>query len=221
MRRPLLLAGVLLLSAGCASAKIRGSTNGFTDGSPVVIAPGATVAVVPDSQAANPLFEREVRAKIERALAAAGYRVTPAVDAEYLVFASYGVGAPRQEGTLTAVYRPGTTSTIRDEKGDITATVTSSGSFAQVPTTHTERDRWLIIGVANAADVQKGRPSGAPFPWVWQGETISAGASTDLRYVIDYLIIPTIEWFGRNTHRAVKFSIKESDRRARHVRQGQ
>ena len=68
-------------------------------------------------------------------------------------------------------------------------------------------DRWLLIKVVEgpAYRTQKiSRP-------VWVGEARSVGASSDLRTVLNYLLVADFKEFGRNTGQAVAVEIKEQD----------
>jgi hypothetical protein len=48
---------------------------------------------------------------------------------------------------------------------------------------------------------------------VWVGEARSAGASSDLREVLNSLLIAAFEQLGRNTGKALPVTIKENDPR--------
>jgi hypothetical protein len=66
-------------------------------------------------------------------------------------------------------------------------------------------DRWLLINVVEgpAYRTQKiSRP-------VWVGEAHSVGSSSDLRTVLNYLLVADFREFGKNTGKALTMEIKE------------
>ena len=65
-------------------------------------------------------------------------------------------------------------------------------------------DRWLVLNVVEgpAYRTQKiSRP-------VWVGEARSVGASSDLRTVLNYLLVADFREFGKNTGKAVTMEIE-------------
>jgi hypothetical protein len=65
-------------------------------------------------------------------------------------------------------------------------------------------DRWLVLNVVEgpAYRTQKlSRP-------VWVGEARSVGTSSDLRTVLNYLLVADFREFGRNTGKAVTMEIR-------------
>ena len=70
-------------------------------------------------------------------------------------------------------------------------------------------DRWLRV---NVVEGKYYRASGQSRP-IWVGEAHSLGTSSDLREVMNPLLIAAFEQFGRNTGKALPTTIKQNDPR--------
>ena len=64
-------------------------------------------------------------------------------------------------------------------------------------------DRWLLIKVVEGSAYRTQKTS----PPVWVGEARSVGASSDLRLVLNYLLVADFKEFGKNTGKAVTVEI--------------
>jgi hypothetical protein len=69
--------------------------------------------------------------------------------------------------------------------------------------TTTLYDRWLLIKVVKGP----AHPAQKTAPPVWVGEARSVGASSDLRVVLNYLLVADFREFGKNTGKAVTMEI--------------
>ena len=95
--------GILLLTIlsvaliGCASTRTyRVQVNGYTEEAAVApFAVGVSFFVVEDQDAANPLLEKEVKAKLDKLLEKKGYILAPYEQAEYCLLFTYGMGTPQ------------------------------------------------------------------------------------------------------------------------------
>jgi hypothetical protein len=85
------------------------------------------------------------------------------------------------------------------------------------PSYSTIHSRWLTVGVAKPTDIAA-TDNIEEVPWVWFARTHSAGSSGDLRSVIDYLLVPTFEWFGNNTGSRMYITLREHDERVLRLR---
>jgi hypothetical protein len=79
--------------------------------------------------------------------------------------------------------------------------------------TQTIYDRWLRLHVVEAKPYRETGQQRS----VWVGEARSAGSSSDLREVINSLLIAAFEQLGRNTGKALPAAIKENDPRFREL----
>jgi Domain of unknown function (DUF4136) len=190
---------------GCANyynVKVNGYTGPGTTGE---IRSGGTFFVMENKEGKNPLLEAEIRAKITRLLEERGYPVTTRFDkADYYLFFSYGMGEPRSVTVVTPDYGwgwgvgfggPGWYSM----SGPFVTYAPSVGS--------TIYDRWLLINVVEGPAY---RANKAALP-VWVGEAKSVGASSDLRVVLNYLLVADFKEFGKNTGKAITVQMKEND----------
>ena len=185
--------------------------NGYTDpGAPAPIKPGGFFYVIENKEAQNPLLEAEVKGKITKLLETRGYSVTTFEKADYFLFFGYGMGEPRSAGVVVPDYSGsfgwgwggGYGWGGRGGWGGPAVSVGipwggfPSGSASLY-------DRWLLLTVVEgpAYRTQKiSRP-------VWVGEARSAGVSSDLRIVLNYLLVADFKEFGKNTGQAVTVEI--------------
>jgi len=160
--------------------------------------PAARVSVVAATRV-DPTLGPEVKGKIERLLKERGYEVVrpmgPADTVDLVLLAVFGVGDPSGSYAGTAV------APLVDMLKSAPA-----GAAAQA--------RWLIVAVARPRDLgPEVRMEGVP--WVWRATTYSTDAHGDLAHTIDYLLVPTFEWFGRSTGERVGTRIEQYDPRVR------
>jgi hypothetical protein len=207
----------LLVSAscliGCASSIYQIKVNGYTSpGTPQQIKPGGSFFVISNKEAKNPLLEEEIRGKIARLLEIRGYPVTPVFDkAEYYLLFSYGLGQPRSVG-------------VPDYYGSIGWGWGWGGDWgcgwggpsfclAGPPYGYwgtdiiSLYDRWLQINVVEGPPYRTQKISRS----LWIGEARSTGASSDLRTVLNYLLVADFQQFGQNTGKAITIDLEEQD----------
>lgn len=167
--------------------------TGYTGGAPATIAPGTTVALVPNPAAANPLLERELLGQLRQALVTAGYPEAPLDQARVAVFVDYGTG-DHAETRATMNFVPPVSTTVTDSAGKTIGTATTAASIQWVPETTTRTDRWLTISAVGAPAL---RASGEK-RWLWIGEVKSFGQNLDLRRTLGYMVVPAARIFGTN-----------------------
>jgi hypothetical protein len=206
------LAGVAALS-GCAAATYQVQVNGYTDpAAPAPFAPGATFFVIDNKEAKNPLLDREVKAKINLLLERQGYVVVPFEKAAYYLFFTYGIGASAAASVAMPDYSVGfglgygyywPRSYAFFWPGYLT--------YPQYP--EPLYDRWLLVNVAEGEHYRKT----GQFRTLWVGEVRSTGSSSDIREVINSLLLAAFARFGQNTGKAVTVEINQSDPRLRQL----
>jgi hypothetical protein len=189
---------------GCANyynVKVNGYTGPGTTGE---IKSGGTFLVMENKEAKNPLLEAEIKEKITRLLEVRGYPVTTTFDkADYYLFFGYGMGEPRSVTVVTPDYGWGWGMGFGGRGGYfLTAPLVT-----YAPYTTTMYDRWLLINVVEGP-AYRTRKESLP---VWVGEARSVGASSDLRVVLNYLLVANFKEFGRNTGKAITVEIKDND----------
>ena len=193
MRRLPLCTTLLLLGACFGPPKYNVYVTGYTGGAPSTIPDGARVTVVENPAAPNPLLEQEVVAKAQQVLAAEGFRIAAADEADIAVLLTYGTDA-RLQTTYEPQFIPGQTSVVKDSLGKVIGSVTGDATFTYQPNVATQDVLWLTM---TAVDAHAYRASKRGKP-VWIGESKSSGANLPLRSMIDYLLVPTAWAFGRN-----------------------
>lgn len=195
--------------SGCSSVSpYTVKVNGYTDpGTPGLVKPGASFCVIENQEAKNPLLEQEIKGKITKLLETHGYCLTTFEKADYYLFFAYGMGEPRRASGTTPDYYGGIGWGLGGGYGwggwgggpSVYVGMPWGGSADSA----TLYDRWLLIKVVEgpAYRTQKiSRP-------VWVGEARSVGASSDLRLVLNYLLVADFKEFGKNTGKAVTVEI--------------
>jgi len=212
---PLVL--LLIFVAGCA-LDIR--TTGYLDraGGAAVLAKGATFAVVENAQAVNPVFDKEVKGKIETMLTKRGYRTAAPEKADYILTYVYSMSPGRRSTTFTSYDPPRTEIVaVADGKGGVTTrAITTLGTGTAYPMISTEYTRQLIIKVADAVRLRENKKEHV----VWVGETHSIDPSSDLRYDIDYLLVVTFRYLGQDTGKQVRVNMEIKDPEVLELRNG-
>jgi hypothetical protein len=202
-----ILAAVML---GCASVKTyQVQVNGYTEGAAPSLAPGASLFVLEDQKAQNPLLEKEIKAKVEALLEKQGVVLVPYDRAEYYLSFTYGLGTPQTVSVTGPSWGIGWGFGTGYRGPGVSPGIYWPGYGPFYTETKALYDRWLRLTVVEGKfyrDTGKSRT-------VWVGEARSTGASSDLREVLNSLLIAAFEQFGKNTGKAVLTRIKQNDPR--------
>lgn len=208
MARPACLAvlGALLLLAGCGqTVRVNSYLNPADQGK---LLPGATVSVLTNPKAANPLLDQEVARKLEALLANAAYRPGGQSTAE-LLFTFHYKAQSRTVTETRSIYQPGEDVQVqsKNSKGEtVTTTVQQPGRTIYVPETVTRQYNTLSV----QAHVNSG---GRPGQVIWQVDAGLTSEYEDLRITLNYLIVAAVDALGHNTGRTVEVTIKDDDPR--------
>jgi len=184
----LLIVSILLLT-GCTQSYIV-HVSGFAEAQSQ-IPPNIRIYVVTDPNAENPLYDKEIKAKIVKLLSSRGF---------------LPVDDPASEYTMT--FQTGMLSHLVQDTQYV------SGGFAHgrrhhtfinggyyVPYIRTEWDQWLQIKVLRGDKA------------VWVGEASTSKYYTEKRRGIDYLLVGIFDIFGQDTHKTITIEITEKDQR--------
>jgi hypothetical protein len=183
--------------------------NGYTDpGAPAPIKPGGFFCVIENKEAKNPLLEAEVKGKITKLLETRGYPVTTFDKADYYLFFGYGIGEPRSVSAAAPDYYGSIGWGVGYGGGgwggwggpSVYVGMPWGGYPADSATLY---DRWLLLNVVEGPAYRTQKLSRS----VWVGEAHSVGASSDLRTVLNYLLVADFKEFGKNTGKAVTVEI--------------
>jgi len=203
MKLYLLSLPVLFLSLGC-SASYSVAVNGYTATNQALRIPqAASISVVTDSNVPNPILEKEVAAKIEILLAEQGYDIE-SDEPDYYVLFDYGIDAGRTVTDVIPVHHPGFYQPYPF------SSVRWYGYTTYVPYSEVIHTRWLTLKLMEGKAYRISEK--APEP-VWIGEIASAGLSSNLRELINYMLIAAFEHFAEDTHKQITEILAKNDER--------
>jgi hypothetical protein len=217
----LLFSAVIIQLLGCTRFESRVTTYLSHDLSFPAYDETNTVGVVARADPAEPLLEQEVARKIEILLRERGYTTRPVGEARYVLFAYFAIDSGQTVSGTQNVYIPGGTA--------YTNVYTSSGQWATATTRlpgHTEQrsysytyfSRYLGATLYDHQRFIAASDKDKDEAVVWRGITTSTGNSSDLRSVIDYLLVATFKHFGADTGKQVREALGASDKRVRQLR---
>ena len=189
--------------------------NGYTDpGAAAQVRPGGFFCVMENPDAPNPLLDKEIKEKLNKLLMTHGYPVTSFEKADYYLFYKYGMGEPQAVSVHGPPYYGGIGWGVGFGGGGwgwggwggpgVYVGVPLAGYPTEVTPLY---DRWLQLTVVDGPAY---RTEKIPKP-VWVGEAHSLGASTDLRTVLNFLLVANFREFGKNTGKAVTKEITAQD----------
>ena len=202
MKLYLLSLPVMFLSLGCATS-YSVAVNGYSATGQVVRIPeGASISVVTDSNVPNPILKKEIAAKIGKLLAVQGYNTGTGKPSYYLHF-DYGIDAGRTVTDVIPIYYPAF------YRPYPYASVRWYGYTTYMPYSEVIHTRWLTLKLIDG-EAYKISKSAEP---VWIGEVASAGMSSDLREMINYMLIAAFEHFAQDTQRQITEIIYKDDER--------
>jgi hypothetical protein len=168
--------------------------TGYLDPScPSSLVPGKRVFVVQNTEADNPILEKEIASKIEKLLEQKGYAPSTEEGADFHLFFSYGMRmGPVRSETVTHSHRVPVYDAEKKETRYETVYRASERCVQQYASS-------LSIRVMNS---EKMRESDH-IEVVWASDTTSEGKETDLRDTLNYLLVATFDYFGQDTGKAV------------------
>src|SRR3989338_102672 len=177
-KRIIIIFALIFLNA-CLATHYDVRVNGYTGGESVQFNKNK-IFVFKNDSATNSLLEAEIGNKIEKALVMLGYvPVDQLADASYVIIFNYGIDHGSSKTYSTSGY-------------DLNI---YSGQFEKTSETgsYTEYGRNLVLNLYKVERLsKKSKP-------VCVGEVYSRGSSSDIRKVVDYLIVGAFEHFGENT----------------------
>jgi hypothetical protein len=208
MQKPIRLLVLLVIGLGflgCSSVSTYTiKVNGYTDpGTPGMIKPGGSFCIMENQEAKNPLLEKEIIGKITKLLEVRGHAVTSFEKADYYLFFAYGLGEPRSV-SVTQDYYGGFGWGWGGGYGWGGPAVGIGIPWGGSTYSANLYDRWLLIKVVEGPAYRTQKTS----PPIWVGEARSVGTSSDLRQVLNYLLVANFKEFGKNTGQAVTVEVK-------------
>ena len=197
---PIALLFLSTMFLGCArDIMITGYLDKSRSGPP--LQQGSTFAVLENTGTPNPIFDKEIKTKIEKLLAQSGYRTELPDKAQYYLNYNYNLNVGLRVGQVT-MYGPPQTEiiTVPDQKGGVThSTVMVPGSPSIVSRISEEYTKQLMLKVIDTAALKRGSKDNV----VWVGEAFNTDPSSDLRSLIDSLLTALFKYFGQDTGKQI------------------
>ena len=127
------------------------------------------------------------------------------------------------------VYQPGGTSfghVYTPSGGSANFTVQNPGTITYVPYAYTYFVRFLKMELYEKPELDRcvaaqkdKKEKDFSSALVWSAETVSAGESSDLRWVMDYMLVGTFQYFGLDSGQRRTVLFRFSDKRIRALRE--
>ena len=181
------------------------------------------IAVVTGSDPDEPLLKAEVKRKIERLVRERGFETSGVDEAAYILSAFFAIDTGNTRTGAMPVYQGGGTSTthIYTSTGQwATGTTYHPGTTSYIPYSYTYFTRFLGISVYEKQRWLASTEGDLSDAIVWRAIATSAGSSSDLRSVIDYLLVETFDYFGEDTGERTRKTLSRDDERVRELREG-
>lgn len=206
----IVLLSFLFMGCSTTSTYYNVGVDSYALDEPSLLKSKPIIYVDQNPEAENIMLEREVSLKIKRMLMNEGFNLTDRLEeAEVVINFSYGIGEPRIITSTGVIYQPGQRTTVKNADGQVVARAQSSGTTQTVTRDQTVFDRYLILMAFDLDDISDDSIDGI----IWQSITESSGRSSDLRKVLNYLIVATFEEFGINTGERKMYRLQENDPR--------
>lgn len=220
MKKQLSIAVLMGLSTfvlGC-TPKYQVHVNGFLDKthSPA-IAGDACIFVVEDEDSENPIFHNEIKQKIQALLTAMGLSLCPPESADLQLLIGYGVDSGRTIQGARMVHEPSHIVTIRrsnSKGGHAYSTIHVPGLTYTVPYSQTVFGHWLKLYLYEVPETEAASTELKP---VWIGEITCSDVSSDLREIINPMLVGAFGHFGQNTHQRIREAIPHTDPRVQQL----
>ena len=180
------------------------------------IPPGSRFYVYLDSDE-NDLMKHEIRRKIEYSLKYYGWSTGGGIsESDYVLFFAYGIKSGTENYTKY-VYDPGTpvksnsTPSTGSAAGDFLSGFAKgfAESSQRMRPQQAQREvnhRYLTLAALEIKALRNGEKK-----VVWQADTKSSGSSSDLRYVLNFMLVPTLKLIGKGSGKALQYRIKEDN----------
>lgn len=213
---------VVVLAAGCASVE----SHVTTYLSPNLTFPSSresnTMAVIAKTTPEEPLLENEVARKVEILLRQQGYETQALGEASYVLLVYFAIDAGNTVSGNYTAYVPGGTAYTNIYTGNgrwAVATTQLPGRTEQRSYSYTFYTRYLGATLYDHKMFAACAGDRKDAAVVWRGITTSAGKSSDLRSVIDYLLVATLKHFGADTGKQVTVTLGAGDKRVKALRE--
>ena len=214
----LCMATATLLLNGCATSYYV-QTNAYLDRSfqNSQLPAGAAFTVLSNQNAPNPIFDNEVKTKIETLLLSKGYRLASEGQSQYFITFNYDVsGKTKTETRPDFVTRPELTHRVYVSGSNTYYDLISPGYsyVTYISETFTVYNARVFVKVLDAASLKKNDQERV----AWVGDTINESQNPDLRESIDYLLVATFKFFGQDTGKNKEVVLSQDDKEVARLR---
>lgn len=220
---------LLLSPAGCSQVEVR--LTSYLAAVEAFPQPGAaSLGVVAAGPPDRPLLAPEVAEKLESLLRQRGYDVRPPDESDYLLSAEVGIDAGRTAVREIPVHEPGFTYDRyyygRGGRRYFVRTYTAGYTRyeTQSYTVYTRRLSLTLqrsggVEAESAASQPAGHGGEVPLAGrvVWSCDAESPGSSSDLRWLVNHMLIAAMDSFGQDTGRQMVVRIDDQDPRVRQL----
>jgi hypothetical protein len=193
---------LICLSLGCAASYNVGVNGYSSSGQTLQIQQDSSIHVVEDSNAPNPILEKEIAMKIKKLLNEKGYNIKTN-EADYYLLFDYGMSPARNVTNTFSFYHSGLYYDYPFSYGH------SHGYMTYMHYSTVVYTRWLVLKLIDCRTYRTS-PKAKP---LWIGEAASTGPSSDLRVLINYLLIAALEHFGEDTGKRINVLFSDNDER--------
>jgi hypothetical protein len=202
MKRYLLFLPLIFMSVGCSVSYNIGVNAYSSSGQNLLIPKESPIYVVTDSNAPNPIFKKEIAAKIRTLLNKNGYSTAAEKPGYYLLF-DYGMSSGQSITSTIPTYHSGIYYGYPFAYGFRYSYTPYAPYYTVV------YNRWLALKLI---DGKAYRTSTKAEP-LWISEVTNTGPGSDLRKTINYMLIAAFEHFGQDTGKRVNELLSEDDER--------
>ncbi|MCX6262583.1 MAG: hypothetical protein NTY95_17420 [Bacteroidia bacterium] len=204
-----LLIASLLILGGCGKVSLTSNSFADTSSIPYGFPAGSSFFVMfthTDSELISQniatMISNEVSQKIADLLKHKGYTIANSYEhSDYVLVFRLGMTSFKTIVNIP-IYIPGQTQTtngyINDRygyAGNYHEEQTTSGTFIYVPQEKILFNRTFVAQVYNAKSFREKKEE----KQIWIGYTASVGENADMRKMVDYLLLSTFRYFGKNT----------------------
>ena len=167
----------------------------------------------------DPMLCSEIAHKIEHILQNKGYCIEDELDTRYYVLFDYQMERSKKTVNVEK-YIPGETITsygsVFDRKGAkvYQEETLTAGKFVTVPEVRTFFTKSILIQVYDARSYREHTKS-TP---LWQGSAACCDENDDLRDALDYLLVISLKYFGKNTQKTIETTVSSDDENVTRLR---
>lgn len=210
----------LLYTAGCAQIDVTLTAYRAQD-QPMPAAAGVTVGVAAETEPPEPLLEREIERKLSLLMRERGFTLAPLDEADYVLSAFAAIDAGRPVVRSYEAYAPPQVVTR--------SVYTHYGRRAYVRTyypMHSYARSYTVTVFTHALELNfvdnqrflKAEPATRDEAILWRASATTRADSSDLRRMVDPLLVAALAQFGQDTGRQIEVHVKTGDERLEALR---